>query len=163
MNEIEQNDTVDIEAETPEAVDGLRARALLMFIDGVPVGDIARELGVSRGTLWYWRQRPDFAEQLKAVREAALKEAKSALKMLAHSSVELLKAVIEDPFEKTAVRVKAAEIVLQRVGLEATPAEDAPDVSKMSLHEKREHIQRALELVDRQLSAAASPVPVEVA
>jgi len=145
---------------TPETVDGLRARALLMFLDGVQVGDIARDLGVSRGTLWYWRQRPDFCEQLRVVRETALKEAKSALQMLAHSSVELLRTVIEDPFEKTAIRVRAAEIVLQRVGLEAAPADGAPDVSKMSLHEKREHIQRALELVDRQLSAAAAPVEI---
>ncbi len=41
-----------------------RQKALLMFLDGATISEIARELGVSRQTIWHWRAKDDWDEEL---------------------------------------------------------------------------------------------------
>jgi hypothetical protein len=76
--------------------------------DGVPVGQVAKALGISRRYLYMWRDRPGHQERLKPMWEAAMKM--SAEADLENSTMEFdrLDREIMDDNGETIRRIPAA-------------------------------------------------------
>jgi transcriptional regulator with XRE-family HTH domain len=70
---------------------------------------VADEIGVSEKTIQRWKQKEDFAELLRKRREALLNELPTAKATLEAA----LNATDEDGHPNWAIRVKAAQLLLQ--------------------------------------------------
>lgn len=111
-----------------------RARAMELLVAGQPVHKVAAEVGVAPQTIYKWMERPDFADELARRQEALVAAARRRLHGAAFDAADTLvemaigNLVVEDeevegrPRRAARVdpgRVRAAEAVLNRVGLPA--------------------------------------------
>ncbi|MFO0679989.1 MAG: phBC6A51 family helix-turn-helix protein [Polyangiaceae bacterium] len=133
-----------------------RTRALALFLEGADVGEVARETGVSRTTLWRWREDPAFAHELATKRQRVLEAARDDLRATTSDAVAVLRAVLRDDSQPPGVRLRAIEMVLARSGLDALPPSEPPSPKArseaMSLREKRDFAARVLASLEKQLA-----------
>lgn len=121
----------------PDAI----ARAMELLSEGYAIQSVADALGVTRQTIYEWRDSPTGQDALKAARAErsqafrdTVNEARSELKSLALRAVRVLgeDLVSEDP----EVRQRAAKTVLDRVGLPRTERHELvpqrEDLSRLS-------------------------------
>ena len=77
-----------------------------------------RRCGVGRTTLWRWTRDPDFVLELQRRRQDRRELVQTALVDSALQAVAVLHEVMTDKEVNPAVRVKAAETLLARAGIE---------------------------------------------
>ena len=97
-----------------------RQRALELIGEGATNGAVAKALAVSRTTVWRWCQEDDFRETLHALQERRRQAAGQRCTALALSAVRYLASVLKDPAVSTALRLRAAEQILDRSGVVTT-------------------------------------------
>ena len=86
------------------------AQAAVLVSRGASYRAIAAKLGVSTGTVYAWKQRPDFLMQIDALRTEALESWEAHnLACLRRASRELDR-LMKDPAEKFADKVAAARL-----------------------------------------------------
>jgi transposase len=100
------------DAQPPEPPDQRdRAQELLLF--GLNVPEVARELGVSRSTVWRWTRSPDFAARYRVAAQKRVSEAAERLDDAAEGAVAVLSELAEAEEQPAAIRVRAASALLQ--------------------------------------------------
>ena len=97
-----------------------RERAMDMLLAGCSPPAIAKEIGVGRTTLWRWTREPDFVLELQRRRQDRRELVQTALVDSALQAVAVLHEVMTDKEVNPAMRVKAAETLLARAGIEET-------------------------------------------
>ena len=102
-----------------------QSRAVAMLAEGRSRLRVARLLEVDPKTVRRWTAIPEFAAALAAVRREGIELARTRLGGALETAVGTLLTVLRDKTTPAAVRVRAAEIVLARAGLdEKTPESD---------------------------------------
>jgi transposase-like protein len=95
----------------------LRARALLLVAAGRGSIEVANELGVDRTTVWRWRRRPDFQEELGELQGQQRTELHDKVQKLANKAVDVLESVMDDAEAGGSARVQACRAALDLAGL----------------------------------------------
>jgi hypothetical protein len=100
----------DGEERSPSGLDERQLAAMRLFVAGMPIGRIAKELDVSRQTLFRWQSEPDFARELRRRREAAWDENTRRIQGMVGRSLDILEHHLTDRYER--VRFRAAQAIL---------------------------------------------------
>lgn len=95
---------------------------------GIPQGDVAGEVGVSRRTVSDWLRRDDFAELVEAGAAAHANESPSVKTMRAVLEDAAHNAVTKDGFIDYPTRVRAAAALTRAEGFGAPPEPPAPEI-----------------------------------
>jgi len=94
-----------------------RAQALDLLSQGRSPYKVAEEMGVHHGTIYDWLRRPEFAAELDARIAEGREVAMRSLRASAATAAETLREVAESGDQYDGPRVKAAEAILDRIGL----------------------------------------------
>ena len=91
--------------------------------------DIADELGVDIKTLWQWRQKPEFIDELN-------EKAEEIQRGIISDAYQSLRTIINSPNSKDSNKINAIKLVLQQQGKltdrqEITHKTDEPDITDM--------------------------------
>ncbi len=86
------------------------AKAALLVSRGVSYRDIAAQLHVSTGTVYAWKQRPDFLMQIDALRTEALESWEAHNLVCLRRASKELDRLMKDPNEKFADKIAAARL-----------------------------------------------------
>jgi hypothetical protein len=101
-----------------------QTRALWLYAQGSTDAEVANELGVERSTAWRWRTVDlAFRRELRRTNAVATKAAAVRLEGLVDRALDVLKSVLDDDAAPVAVRLRAAEAVLQRAGIQSSDGE----------------------------------------
>jgi transposase-like protein len=79
------------------------------------VAAAAREVGVSRDTLYRWLKQPLFVEAVRETEARALDELSRLLVRLGRTATATLAKAMSDPATPAATRVRAADVTLSRL------------------------------------------------
>jgi transposase-like protein len=79
------------------------------------VAAAAREVGVSRDTLYRWMRQPLFVEAVRETEARALDELSRLLVRLGRTATATLAKAMSDPATPAATRVRAADVTLARL------------------------------------------------
>jgi len=102
-----------------------------MVASGSTGRDVAAALGVNESTVSRWKQTPDFEAAVNALLKDAHQAAATKLRQLALDAVAILAAVMSDTTANPADRLKAAALVLDRVGLTTVPSIGPTDAERI--------------------------------
>jgi hypothetical protein len=94
-------------------------KAIRLLVEGWKLVDIARELDISRRTLWQWRRAPAFREELDRYQAEALRDVRLHLTRLGTSACEALETALRGDGSQNSVT--AAREVLDRIGASFAP------------------------------------------
>lgn len=97
-----------------------QAQAIVLLSEGLGVTTVAERVGVDRRTIWRWRQAPHFLAELQRRREDLLDHGARTLASVVPDATAALAAIVRDPSADATVRLRAAEAILDRVGLGPT-------------------------------------------
>lgn len=101
-----------------------QTRALWLYAQGSTDAEVAIELGVERSTAWRWRTADlAFRRELRRSNAVATKAAAARLEGLVDRALDVVRSVLDDDDAPVAVRLRAAEIVLHRAGIQSSDAE----------------------------------------
>lgn len=123
--------------------DRRRERALRLVAEGSPVADAARAVGVDVRTLRRWKATGDGAVVLANATavadvafESTVEAARSKLSAAAAEATDVLMGVLRDTDADPGLRLRAASMVFDRVGLPRTQRLETPpaplDTSKLT-------------------------------
>lgn len=90
-------------------------QALDALLSYPTVRDAAKSVGVTDKTLWTWLALPSFKQAYEEKRAAIAQEVRQGLVSLARSSLIGLQSLMDDANTPAAVRLKAFQLVLDRV------------------------------------------------
>jgi hypothetical protein len=85
--------------------------AIRMIVMGKTLSSIAEAIGVTRRTLYNWREDPDFQQELQRRREELWSDAAERLRAMVHSSLDIFQEHLSDPYDRA--RFRAANAVLR--------------------------------------------------
>lgn len=93
--------------------------ALSLLLHGNQPSAVARQLDVSRSTVWRWLKEPEFSEALTGLQADLTGEARTQMRNLVRDAVDELGDLLtcEDP----KVRLAAVNSILDRAGLDGSP------------------------------------------
>jgi hypothetical protein len=101
-----------------------QSRALELYAQGSTDAEVATELGVERSTAWRWRtQDATFRRALRRTHAEATKAAAGRLEGLVEKALDVLASTLTDQEAPLALRLRAAEAVLERAGVASNEAE----------------------------------------
>ena len=100
-----------------------KARALDQLIEGRPLGDIAKSVGISRKTLWSWRKDPEFRNTWETRERAIARSTQARLIEMSMTALDQLRDIIDGSNKGVTVsnRLTAIRMLLDR--LPAAPVE----------------------------------------
>ena len=105
-----------------------QVKALEMQVEGHPVAHIADHLGVSRQTLYNWREKGNYQRRLALERRARDEHTKAKLHAMGNRSLDVLDTIANDDSIPPQVRVTAASKLIDGMikvsGLEAPKTQD---------------------------------------
>jgi len=102
--------------------------AIQFILEGNGYSETAKRLGITRVTLWRWRDIPEFQEELERQRGNRMVELRAQCDGAGEEALMTLIAVMRDPDSGPSARVRAACSILDRCGLTVQPKEVAPQV-----------------------------------
>jgi hypothetical protein len=88
--------------------------AIAALLSNRSVDDAARAAGIAPRTLWRWLCIPEFQTEFLQARRNAVSQAHARLQQSSGVAASVLLKVMVDPGTPAAVRVRAAECVLER-------------------------------------------------
>jgi hypothetical protein len=95
-------------------------RALELYAQGANDTEVASTLGIERSTAWRWRTTdPQFRRELRRAHAEATKVAAARLEGLVEKALDVLASALTDNDAPLALRLRAAEAVLDRTGIES--------------------------------------------
>ena len=103
-----------------------RVRALELLLAGRTSGEVAEALGISRQTVWRFRQEPAFKAALVARQSDRVEDMRAELEAAGLDAAEYLRKVADGRERGDAARMRAAEFILARA-LPATLETSAED------------------------------------
>ena len=103
-------------ADTPE----LRAAAVKLLSAGWTVRHVAIRLGVRASTVWHWSTDPLLVAAIERGKKIRTQKLGEGLQEAAQHAVQALTDVVSDDSVAPKDRIKAAEVVLDRVGINGT-------------------------------------------
>lgn len=86
-----------------------------MILTGSSVVDAAAEAKVSRGTVYSWLDQPRFVLALNDAKTAAMERLSLSLAALGDKAIKTLDAAMDDPEAGASVKIRAADIVINRI------------------------------------------------
>lgn len=99
-----------------DTLPSIRRRAAAMLALGSTSTDVAKELGISRRTLWNWRNQDEqFRNELERIRRQIWEDAADQERSLLAPALDVLTQRLHDP--KDNVRFSAAVAILRLSGL----------------------------------------------
>ena len=104
----------------------IKAKAIELLASGETYIQAAKEVGVTRVTLWNWRQDEDFAAALQERKESVKQELEEVLRDAGPLSVKTLLAIMLGP-SSDASKLKAAETLLRYQN--TIKANSAPEIT----------------------------------
>lgn len=113
------------------ALSEAQQRAIAMVATGATGRDIAAALGVNECTVSRWRQSAQFEAAVNAILADAHAAAAVQLRSLADQAVGTIAAVMTDAKASPADRLKAAALILDRVGLATVPSIGPTDAERI--------------------------------
>ena len=113
------------------ALNEAQQRAITMVATGATGRDIAAALGVNECTVSRWKQSAEFEAAVNALLSDAKAAAANQLRNLADQAVGTIAAVMTDATANPADRLKAAALVLDRVGLTTVPSIGSTDAERI--------------------------------
>lgn len=90
-------------------------KALQTLLTSGTVEEAAEEAGVSRRTIYRWFNEGAFRQEWQKVEAEALRNLSCGLVLLAQQAIEVLEGAMLDRGVSAATRVRAANLVLQRL------------------------------------------------
>lgn len=103
-----------------------KSLALEALLSGANANEAAAAAGVVRNTLYKWQRDPDFIDALNQAKSEAMDRLGRSLSALGEKAVMTLDAAMDDPDAGPAVKIRAADIVLNR----ALSIQDAAEFEK---------------------------------
>jgi len=103
-----------------------KSKALAALLSGANAVEAAAAAGVVTNTIYKWQKDPEFTEALNAAKSEAMDRLGRSLSALGEKAVTTLDEVLDDPAAGPGVRVRAADIVLNR----ALAVRDAAEFEK---------------------------------
>jgi transposase-like protein len=101
-------------------LDTRQMRAIELYAQGSTDAEVATELGVERSTVWRWRtQDRTFRSTLRRVHAEATGAGTARLESLVERALDVIASTLADERVPPAVRLRAAEAVLARTGIES--------------------------------------------
>lgn len=122
--------------------------AVERIIQGVDDATIAEELGISRTTAWRWRNDTEAVALVSAARNRQFERVEGRLASLADSALSALETALNDPSVSLTVKLKAATIVLDRVGLNERNGTKQREVSQEAERKQTECFNRLEDPMD---------------
>jgi hypothetical protein len=119
-----------------------KQRAIEMLTSGTPVGEVAKAIGVSRQTIHEWSKSLDLAAKAKEMLDTAVERGREQLLKLVDSSTVVVRECLDCSAASKAdasamrVRLEAAKLVFDRVGLCAKQEVEVTNQSLVNLVEK---------------------------
>ena len=108
-----------------------RAKAAMLWGQGLPMAEILKEMDLDRRALWEWRQDPEFQAIAAEVIDQGIKDAAQRLRALAPLTIEAFERGLRSTHQQKAIKVgegitkvnlednslavRAADIVTQRI------------------------------------------------
>jgi hypothetical protein len=115
------NNRKDPQTSANSAISEAQNRAIAMAALGETGRDIANALGVNESTVSRWKQTPEFQAGVNAIQHQGREVAIAKLRILAEKAVNTIEDVMVSPSSPPGDRLKAAAIVLDRLGLDTVP------------------------------------------
>lgn len=102
-----------------EKLDSKQILALTLLSQGNRPGEVARQVGCNRGTIWRWLKEPAFSEALADLQADLTGNARVQIRNLVRDAVDELADLLtcEDP----KVRMQAVNCILDRAGIDGSP------------------------------------------
>ncbi len=122
----------------PSALSEAQQRAISMVASGATGREVAAALGVNECTVSRWRQSAEFEAAVNTLLADAHDSAAVKLRQLADQAVATIAAVLTNPEASAGDRLKAAALVLDRVGLATVPSIGPTDAERIESDRKNE-------------------------
>jgi transposase-like protein len=110
-----------------ERLTAAQGQAILLLVEGYGISTIAERVGVDRTTLLRWRRAPTFAAEYERAREETHDRGIRVLQAAIGQAVGAIVEIVRDPEVDPGVRLRAAEAILDRVGLAPTARVEVVD------------------------------------
>jgi transcriptional regulator with XRE-family HTH domain len=118
-------------SSAPSALSEAQQRAIAMAAAGSTGRDIATALGVNECTVSRWRQSAEFEAAVNSLLKDAHAAAAVKLRQLTEQAVATIEAVLTDPKASAGDRLKAAALILDRVGMATVPSIGSTDAERI--------------------------------
>lgn len=92
-----------------------QSRALEILISGGSVVQAAETAKVSRGTIYAWLDQAEFINAMNDTKAKAMDQLAIALMALGGKAIKTLDTAMEDPRAGVSARIRAADIVINRI------------------------------------------------
>lgn len=92
-----------------------QTRAIELLLIGTPIKEVANLVNVSRGTIYRWLDQPRFQSTINKEKTQVVERLSLALASLGQKAVKTLEEALDDPSAGTSVRVRAADVVINRI------------------------------------------------
>lgn len=102
-----------------QALTAEQGQALVLLVEGHSMQAVANRVGVDRVTLWRWRRSPAFVAEYERLREEAHDRGRRILEAAVGAATGALVEIVVDKTNTASERLRAAEAILDRVGLAA--------------------------------------------
>lgn len=86
-------------------------RVIGAFMNNYRVSDIAKEAGISRGTVYKLRRDPEFMTAISDRKTAVVEAAVNRMTGYMIRNVETLQKIIDDPDEKSQIKINAIQLM----------------------------------------------------
>lgn len=106
-----------------------------LLIQGYTQSEVARRLDISQSAVCQWMKRPDLREFIEDQRAHLLEGGQLALDLLAQPAIATIRDVMLDESQSGATRLKAAAMVLDRVGLVSQGSNERTEIDLPELAE----------------------------
>lgn len=125
-------------------LDNRHLKAIELLAEGESIDRVASEIGIDRRTLYRWRTSPVFMGALAEAQKHGLDAAKTRMAQLRERAVDAVEQTLTDPDAPYPVKLKAAEMVLDRTGMsaDALDAESEPTNDADMLDAVREFVRQ---------------------